>query len=305
MTESFAREIRTGLLVACAVGAAACSAAPPPRDAHENLNAVLWMQTSAEYRVLVEATYRAAGDKVVELARLGRADPSRLASAALEQPGRNTSKLPLAVVMDLDETMLDNSPLAAELIARRSGFDRELWSTWVRQRRADFLAGAERFVQRARAAGVEVLFVTNRREPEEPCTIEDLRPLVVRDEQVLTVGETDPETGVPWDKEKAARREAIARDWWILVLVGDDLGDFLPGMRGGATAEARVQAASVHLDRFGDRWFLLPNPVYGSWEDAVSGGGGDDAARLAEKQRRLRRMSTDPGADCVPAPPQR
>ncbi len=271
---------------------AGCSSSSLRRDTHERMNAVLWMQTSAEYRALTEMTWRQAADKVE---RLVEVDQAGLSSAALEQCGTNEKRLPPAVVVDVDETVLDNMPMNGDLIDQRNGWSQELWEKWVELRRASFVHGAEEFLKRMRAADVAVYFVTNRKLSEKACTLESLGPTEASADKLLTVGEIDPYTREPWTKEKKTRREAVARQHWILAIVGDDLADFLPGVRERVTAEDRVAAMLPHLDRFGNRWFLLPNPAYGSWEDALAqpeAPTGRDAL-LEQKWKKLKRMPTD------------
>jgi 5'-nucleotidase (lipoprotein e(P4) family) len=259
------------------------------RDTHERLNGLLWMQTSAEYEALTAVTFRQATSRVLELNK--QVDSRRrIASAALEQPGENTTRLPPAVIVDIDETLLDNSPMSGELIERRVGWDDRVWTDWVERRQAEYIRGADAFVEAVRAAGIEVFFVTNRKVSEQSCTIEDMLPIVVTDAQLLASGETDPVTGEVWVNEKTARRAAIARTHWILALVGDDLADFIPGVREGVTPEGRRAAMERNLDRFGDRWFLLPNPVYGSWEFAIVDTRDKDGSQLGDKHRKLQRF---------------
>ncbi len=269
----------------CGLALAACTA----RDTHERLNGVLWMQTSAEYQALVAVTFRHATARVLELAKqfqAGRTPPS----AAIEQPGENTKRLPPAVIVDIDETLLDNSPMSGELIEHRVGWDDKVWTDWVERRQAEYIRGAEDFVEKVRGAGVEVFFVTNRKVSEQSCTIDDMLPIAVTDAQLLASGEYDHDTGEVWKNEKTTRRAAIARSHWILALVGDDLADFIPGVRDGVTPEQRIEAMEKNLARFGDRWFLLPNPVYGSWEFAIVNPADKDGSQLGDKHRKLRRF---------------
>jgi 5'-nucleotidase (lipoprotein e(P4) family) len=140
------------------------------RDTHERLNGLLWVQTSAEYHVLAAATYRDAWRRVHSLlddAKAGKPLPS----AMIEQPGQNTSNLPLAVVVDIDETVFDNSPMSGKLVTQRIGYTTTVWDNWVALEQAEFIVGAEQFIANARAAGLEVFFVTNRTESEEAHTI--------------------------------------------------------------------------------------------------------------------------------------
>ena len=281
--------MRRGLLVTvfCAIVLASCTA----RDTHERLNGVLWLQTSAEYQAIVAVTFRQAAARVLDLKKQFDAG-KKLPSAAVEQPGENTRRLRPAVIVDIDETLLDNSPMSAELIERREGWNDKIWTDWVERRQADYIRGADDFVRKVRAAGVDVYFVTNRKASEENCTIEDMKPVVVTDAELLASGESDPVTGEVWQNEKTARRRAIARDRWILALVGDDLADFIPGVRENVTPEQRTAAMEKNLDRFGDRWFLLPNPVYGSWEFAIVNPNDKDGSQLGDKHRKLRRFPT-------------
>jgi acid phosphatase len=260
------------------------------RDTHERLNGVLWMQTSAEYQALALTTFRQATNKVLALKKAVDAGKV-VSSAAIEQPGHNTAGLPPVVIVDIDETILDNSPMSAELVEHRVGWDDALWTRWVKMRRADFIAGAEDFVEKVRSAGVEVYFVTNRKKTEEAATIDDLKPLVVTDAEILSSKETDIDNPKSvWENEKSERRSWVARHGWILAMVGDDLADFIPNVREGISGEARLAAMKKNLARFGEQWFLLPNPIYGSWESTIVKSKDSDAEQLADKHRHLRRF---------------
>jgi 5'-nucleotidase (lipoprotein e(P4) family) len=261
------------------------------RDTHERLNGTLWMQTSAEYEALAATTYRQATESVLAMKKDIDAG-KKVHSAALEQPGCNDRKLKPAVIVDIDETILDNSPMSGQLIEERVGWDQAMWDDWVRLQRADFIAGADGFVTAVRKAGVEVFFVTNRKESEERDTLQDLRPMVVTDRQLLASAEKDEVSGEVWTSEKKTRRAAVAREYWILALVGDDLADFIPGVRSDVSPDERRGAMKQHADRFGEQWFLLPNPLYGSWESAVVKTTGD-ANQLAEKRSKVRRFPAD------------
>ena len=270
-------------LLALALGG--CHSTPPLRDTHENLHAVLWMQTSAEYRILVDTTLREAGERVAELTGQANSGQS-VASAAPEQPGINDKNLPLAVIVDLDETLLDNTSFNGELVLDRATYDPAKWSAWVAARKAEFMPGAEAFVGQVRAQGVTVLFVTNRDAADEANTLADLLPLEVEAEHLLLAGETGAGQAEPWTSEKSSRRGYLAERYWIIAMLGDDLGDFIPGIR-ALPPEQRVAASEPFLPRFGRQWFLLPNPVYGSWERNLSEREADDAEQLRQKMARV------------------
>lgn len=240
---------------------AACQDAPPPREAHENLNATLWMQGSAEYKVDTLGKYRQAR------ATLDRALRDRRWTAATEQTG-DASRLPPAVIMDLDETVLDNSLFQGELTKRRMLFSLDLWNDWVARAEATALPGAVEFIAYAESRGVSVFYVTNRTANGEAATRRNLEKLGVKlptaVDTVMTAGENPG-----WSSEKTSRRVAVAATHRILMLVGDDLGDFIGASRD--TAENRVKAAERHADWWGERWVLMANPAYGSWEAALYG----------------------------------
>ena len=262
-----------------APGSGAAPAPAPLRDTHEGLQAVLWMQTAAEYQALAGAVYHAAKRSL----DAALADPSWTAALEQEQAG-NFAALPPAVVLDLDETVLDNSPFQAQLALDRKDYDRAPWRDWVAQARAEAVPGALDFLAYARSRQVAVIFITNREKNQEPAALANLRRLglAATPDQVHCLDENG------WAPDKTARRAHVARSHRILLLVGDDLGDFA-SVTGKNPAE-RVALARQHAGRWHDRWALLPNPLYGSWDRALYPGLSDDAQILQKKRRTLRGM---------------
>ena len=276
-----------------AVLAAACAGAPAKPDAGAKASpcpsgptfangadrATLWVRNSSEYRASIETAYRAA----LEALKRGLADPAWTAEPS--QAG-DLSGLPPAVVMDLDETVLDNSESEVQLLLQGTCFEAfpASWDAWVAERRAPAVPGAVEFVRAARAlqdpAGraVRVYFVTNRecrKRPgnDDPCpqqadTAANLAALglATPDAELLLRGE-QPD----WDGEKLSRRALVAAGNRIVLNVGDDLADFLPAVRRQGIAE-RDRARCARDGYWGTRWFMLPNPMYGSWLVAA----GDD-----------------------------
>ncbi|MDW7759604.1 MAG: HAD family acid phosphatase [Acidobacteriota bacterium] len=237
--------------------------APPAalRDTHEMLDTVLWVQTSAEFRILAKSAFaRAAAVLDAALVDAGW-------TAALEQT-EPFEDLPPAVILDIDETVLDNSPFQGRLIADRIVFDRALWTEWTQRRAAPPIPGAPDFLAYAVARGVTVFYVTNRDASQEEDTRQNLLDLglpVRRDiDNVLTRNENG------WTSaDKSERRAHVCRDYRVLLLVGDDLGDFVSGARD--SLEKRTRLADAHSAYWEDRWILIPNPMYGSWESALYG----------------------------------
>lgn len=132
-----------------AMGLAQPTAAP----AYENLNAILWMQTSVEYKASTLQTYRLAEAALTQ----GLRDPHW--TAALEQSG-DFGNLPPAVILDLDETVLDNSPFEARLTASGAPFSRGAWTKWQDERNAGLIPGAMDFLQFAHANGVTPIYLS-------------------------------------------------------------------------------------------------------------------------------------------------
>lgn len=242
--------------------------------AAENLDAVLWTQTSVEYRATALQAYATAR---LQLDR-ALADPGW--TAAIEQVGKPMASLPPAIILDADETVLDNSPYQARLILDNATFTEAGWAAWVEERKAAAIPGAVAFTQYARDRGVTVFFVTNRNPGEERATRDNLAalgfPLDPARDTVLTRRER-PE----WPSDKTTRRELVAREFRILLLVGDDLGDFLPSQGTVAERDARV---APYADWWGTRWIVLANPTYGSWMSAITGAapGGTAPSKRAE-----------------------
>jgi acid phosphatase len=255
---------------------------PCLRDTHEQLQGTLWMQTAAEYRILAETTYRTAGESL----RKALADPAW--TAATEQTS-DPSSLPPAVILDLDETVLDNSRFQGEQVVRREPYTGPLWEAWIDRREAGLVFGAKDFLADARTKGVAVFFVTNRTLKQEPATLETLLKLGIQ----ATAGEILSKEENGWTSDKTGRREYLAGRYRILLLIGDDLNDFIAAQ---LSSEGRVEAAEKHSAWWGTRWFLLPNPLYGSWERAVYDNqpGLSDPQILERKLKRVRGFGNPP-----------
>jgi acid phosphatase len=243
------------------------------------------MQYAPEYEIAATGTYARALDLLRAGIEKAKTDPSW--SAAIEQRGGDYSSLPPAVVMDVDETVLDNSPVQArQVLSDQPDFNAKAWGEWVALKRATGVPGALEFVREARKLA-RVIFVTNRTADEEPATLENLAALGVPTDasDVLTLGEAGPD-GTKWVSDKTARRAFVASKYRILLLVGDDLGDFI-AVGGKGLAERRAAAQELHA-YWADRWVALPNPTYGSWERATFDRALPDAERLDQKRKLLK-----------------
>ena len=186
------------------------------------------------------------------------------------------------MILDLDETVLDNSPAQAQVALERTVYQQDLWSAWVEKMAAAAIPGAQSFIGFAEKRGVKVFFVTNRGASEQAATLKNLATLGIAasDETVLSPGERG------WTSDKTARRAEIARSYRVLLLVGDDMNDFVATAK--LTPLQRVGLAKKHADRWGRSWILLPNPMYGSWERALYPGLTTDEEILQRKRELLK-----------------
>lgn len=251
-----------------------------PQCSDAILGATLWLQSSAEYRAAAMGTYAAARRSLDR----ALADPAW--SAAGEQTG-SFANLPPAVILDLDETSIDNSAFEARVIRANKTFDDAAWNQWVSESAARAVPGAAEFLAYAKNRGVTPFYITNRDlDPEGPGTLRNLQklgyPLSDTEDTLLMRGDR-PE----WKSDKSGRRSFIAERYRVLLVLGDDLNDF------AAAREATQADREAILERtkswWGERWFMLPNPIYGSWERALMGTpADDDCAKYLRKREALR-----------------
>jgi len=226
--------------------AAAPAAEPPPEPpAAAPLPLGVRYVHGAEFRAAVIQTYRAAGR---ELERL----------AEVLVPGA------WAVVLDVDDTVLSNAPFERKLAAATGGgmtFDRALWNAWVERRAAAPLPGAVAFVERVRELGGVVALVTNRSPEGCPATEDNLRARGVPYDVILcrprgSDGEKEPR----FESLRAGTAAGGLPPLEIVMFVGDNIGDF-PGLDQGLR-----RAPEAAFEEFGALYFVVPNPMYGSWE---------------------------------------
>ncbi|KGM53411.1 acid phosphatase [Lysobacter arseniciresistens ZS79] len=258
------------------VDAPAPAAATTPAD--DNLNAVLWMQASSEYRAAAAQTWRAAAARL----DAALADPGWDALVPAER-GNPATGLPPAVIVDVDETVLDNSPYQARLVADGVEYASASWAAWVDERRATPVPGVLEFARAAQARGVTIVYISNRTEAMQDATIANLRAagLPVAGEAVFLGKGTVVEGCTSADSgDKACRRRLAGRDYRVLMQFGDQLGDFMAVEPN--TPAARAALMATHGGWFGERWWMLPNPSYGDWQPALFG----NDWRLSPVQRR-------------------
>ncbi len=243
------------------------AAAAPPPAASEAMDSLLWTQTSAEYRAVVLGTYHAA-------------------TARLRAIAKHTKKhtKPLAVVVDVDDTILNNTPYMAHLLLSGTAFSPASWDAWVARRAAAPIPGAVEFANTATNLGVHMFYVTNRKcEPrpgdDDVCpqrtdTFENLRKAGITKitlDDVMLYGQNG------WPSEKEVRRNVIAKKYDIVMMAGDQLSDFVTNIAGKSRA-ARDKAVIANEDHWGHDWFMIANPVYGDYSSTKTLGGSKKSA---------------------------
>jgi 5'-nucleotidase (lipoprotein e(P4) family) len=264
------------LLAAAVLALAGCAStaprtappAPAPATAalaaDDNLNAVLWVQTAQEYRALTTQTWRAA-EAQLDAALADKSWTALLPGegAELQQPG-----LPPAVIVDIDETMLDNAAYQARLVFDGKSFANDTWAAWVTERRAIPVPGALEFAKAAAAKGVTIVYISNRTHDMMADTVANLRAygFPVEEANYYGLGVEVPGC-TPHGSEKGCRRIAAASKYRVLLQVGDQITDMAQ-----VTSNSRTERDALFNDHkawFGQRWFVLPGPTYGGYEPAA------------------------------------
>lgn len=258
------RTIRLTLPLITLAVLSACSGQRPTATApsaasvlvKHNVNAALYQNASAEVAWLFEQGYAFARVKL---------------DANLAVP----DTLPPAVVVDVDETVLDNSPYEIECLSLGRSFNDSTWKAWTARAIAPAVPGALDFLAHAVERGCAVFYITNRHHSEKEATIANLRKHgfpMADDAHVVTMGETS---------DKTARRNAVQRTHRIVLFVGDQLTDLDQVFRDRSDAQG-LPLLRQHRAELERNFILLPNSSYGYWRDAITGRGTD-----GEKQRRV------------------
>lgn len=213
-----------------------------------SLNAVLWQQRSGEYRALCYQAFAIAKMKLTEKMALHRKD-----------------EMPLAIVTDIDETVLDNSPQQASDILHHRTYTEANWKDWTSRAEAGALPGAVAFFQYADKMGIQCFYVSNRRPEERSATIKNL--MIAGFPQADSVHVLLKDTS----SDKEYRRLQIKQHYNIALLVGDNLNDF-DKMFYQQPSYTRCNLVRDNSDLFGDVFIILPNAMYGDWESAIWNG---------------------------------
>ena len=237
------------------------------------VGATLWTQSSGEWRALAYQAYN-------------------FARILLDQDFRMNRKRRMrrAVVVDVDETVLDNSPYQASLVREHKSYPQD-WTAWINRAQAAAVPGAVEFLNYAKARGVRVFYLTNRKQEEKAGTAANMKKLgfpEVNDETLIVRTDADASSKEP-------RRQRIAARFRIVLLIGDNLNDFAEVLE-KKTIAGRIAAVDQSKSLFGTRFIMLPNPMYGDWENAVY----DYNFKLTDAEKGARRRSLLKSVEAAP-----
>lgn len=244
--------------------------APATADNEYQVGAILYMQKAAEYRALAYQAYNIARWQL----------DADLEKKNLKKLPKSERKKPRAVMVDIDETVLDNSPANAFLVKNRRQFNTKDWYAWGEMRKAKPIPGAVEFLNYANSRGVRVFFVSNRDQAQEQATIDNLKSagfVNVSVENVLLRN---------GNSSKEPRRQQILAKYRIVFSMGDNLDDHSVVFENRSVAD-RVAEVEKAKDLFGKKYILLPNAMYGTWENILYDKGMTDAQKAQRREELL------------------
>ncbi len=214
--------------------------APTPIKEHLVL-ATLWQQHAAEYKALCYQAYNVAKHRIDWLLT------------------NHPSDKPLAIIADIDETVLDNSPYASQLIQEDINYSSETWIEWGLKESANPVPGALAFYQYAATQGITVFYVSNRYGEQLTETVNNLKQHGFPNAKASHVLLKTAGSG------KEPRRQQIMQTHDVVMLLGDNLSDFHQAFDKQSTANRNAIAEKM-ADQFGHLYIVFPNPTYGDWE---------------------------------------
>jgi 5'-nucleotidase (lipoprotein e(P4) family) len=237
-------------------------------DNEYQAGAILWMQKAAEYRALAYQAFNLARWQL----------DADLDKKNLKKLPKSERKKPRAIMVDIDETVLDNSPANAYLVKNRLPFNLPDWYAWGEMRKAKPIPGAVEFQNYAESKGVHFFFVSNRDEVQKQATIDNLKSVGFTNVSAENVMLHDR------DSSKEPRREQILAKYRIVFFMGDNLDDHSVVFEKKSIADRFVEVDKAK-DLFGKKYIMLPNAMYGTWESAIYKYG-----RLTESEKAQKRV---------------
>lgn len=234
-----------GILLSISLLLAGCNISDKNKDLSQEhlVLSTIWFQKSPEAKALFYQAFNIAKERVVEFSK-------------------EEGEKPKAVVVDLDETMIDNSPFQGKMVEEGKPYNPKFWAEWTKLSQAKATPGAKDFTLFCDSIGVEVIYLSNRLTTELEWTMRNLDSLgfaFVTPDNFLLVDETSA---------KEPRREKVAEQYDIILLLGDNLNDFAEVFQHRGD-DWGVSVVEEYKNEFGRRFIIFPNPMYGDWEKSI------------------------------------
>ena len=244
----------------------------------QSILSVLYVQTSTEFAANNLQTYMNATEA------LERALADNSWSAALEQK-ENFKDKPPAIIIDIDETVLDNSPFQSRTILSGLSYPNG-WSEWVNESKANAVEGVYDFLHYANDKEVEIYYLTNRLESFRDPTIKNLINLGLpfKNENMLLMRKEQN------SRDKTERRKLVADKNRVVLIIGDQLTDFISTKEAYVFHTDRKKLAKKYSDMWGSKWFMITNPTYGRWELSIY----EDMPESEEEASEIRKKTLQP-----------
>jgi acid phosphatase len=254
-----------------AIGSAQAQSAPVPQN--DLLNATLWVSNSVEFKANAISMYQLAKIRLDE----ALADKTWSATGQTDAADK-----PLAIIADMDETLLDNGGYESWLVKAGKDYSGKTYDAWTKAQAAKAVPGALDFYKYADSKGVKVFYVTNRDATQEADTRKNAEALgfpMGGNVDTFLMSKEQPD----WTSKKGTRRDFVGKDYRVLLLLGDNWGDFSDDF-GGTEAE-RLASLDKNMAHIGHDWIVIANPEYGSFESAPFG---SDYKKSADERRQLK-----------------
>ncbi|MDA9312961.1 5'-nucleotidase, lipoprotein e(P4) family [Vicingaceae bacterium] len=257
----------TSMMLSCSSSQSTLSNAQSGATEDSKLSAVLWQQTSAEYEALCHQAFNVATYRlnIINNSDLDVID-QETGAAMVDQTSPNKK---MAIVMDLDETVLDNSPYNGWLIENNKTYNVESWTEWCNIAKAELVPGALEFIEKATNQSIKIMYISNRSIDDLEATIANLKNagITVNRSDVLLKSN---------DSKKIERREKVMSKYNIVILIGDNLADFTDGFDEELSINERKALIEKYRNQFGKKFIVLPNVMYGEWENTLKSNNNSD-----------------------------
>lgn len=219
-----------------------CNQIKEDRNNDYKLQAQVWTQNSAEYRALCYQAFNAA----------------KINLDAIFFFEKKYDK-PLAIIADVDETVLDNSPYDGKLILNNTSYNRESWVDWGNLEIAKAIPGSLDFLKYASEKNIEIFYISNRYSEQLESTVNNLKKLGFPNAKKSNVLLRND------GRSKSERRKSVFKNYEVIMLIGDNLSDFNDEFEEKLSTE-RIKYTDDLSSEFGTKLIVLPNPNYGDWE---------------------------------------